>query len=385
MTESLSGGPTQQIASVDLPYPERFGEKIARYSYQGCNVAEIRLQAPVPPTLSFLTVDLKLPEDGEPRILEFNGVGSRLRTYPGGEIIPVTTIYEFLSTLEKPVYAHKGKKSKRLIAVGSDIAHEFGIHFDGDIEPFRQAKSDPTKPRDELPSDWHDVSSIIWRRRNNKGKFNPDVVSVNIDALTEIANSKLNLSEICRKLCLEFARPKSWRVKPKDMKDGIEYVLENVPDTERFILKPSTLSGGHGIVPVTREDLPHVARDIAKGKMPDPKSKNYKGGWLVEEYVASKPVRSSHDQLFYDGTSRVVVLMVTSGTNLALIPVCGYWKLPPEPVGHDWSRRSTVSNVHRPGASERMCEEDFGRAFTTITKVLPPLVEHLLREPIRKT
>lgn len=386
--------------------PDRTRDFLRTYEYKGVRSPEV-IAPDVPPGVIFLTADIKVPEQGKAKILEFNGVGSHLEAYPeGGEIAAVRNIYRTLQALDRPVYvlspehdsyinilfAALSKRSGSDVKtglestlIGTDVTEgkQFGITYTTDTEPFSASEAK------ESLADLGSAHSVIWLNYSHESA--PDIdtgkhVVINPKNLADMADDKLVFRNLFLQRELEEVRPRSWILNTNAAVQAIDEITATSKDIDKFILKLINGSGGMGVVPIRREDFGRRIREIFVDPFNEddylPGDTLPVDGWLrkinkpylVEEFVSSKPIQSTKDGKAYDGTLRIAFMGIANQGKMAIVPICGYWKLPSQSVEQDWNVESVVSNVHQNNPSEAVSPEDFAHALESLIVSLPVML-----------
>lgn len=133
-------------------------------------------------------------------------------------------------------------------------------------------------------------------------------------------------------------------------------LAKNIIDTigsEIFVIKPIGAYRGNGVIIVRQEDLDDTLKYIFSGSKelkhdPDSSyrwwSKDKRDLFIVEEFVPSDPVYVPHlNDLPYDGTMRVALLIAYSDQEISIHFIESHWKLPMKPL----TEEGTLNEIHK--------------------------------------
>jgi hypothetical protein len=384
--ERLSEGPFSFL-------PERTRTFLLGYEYKGLRPSEIDA-SDVSPGVVFLTADLKVPDVGRAKILELNGTGSRLESYPAGENTAVANIFRTLQSLDMPVHVvtpepgelESGEKSilnafgfdaevgLPITLLGQDVAagERHGVNYTSDNTPFAPSPEGPQQLQDLQTAE-----GVVWIQSLgeipvDEGRF----VAVNPQAVEALSRDKLQQRNKFRQRGLDHLRPRSWVLERDDVIQSAADIQADAEGIDRLILKPLDMSGGIGVVPIERDKL----RERIKQIFVDPFDESFVEAWLrdepteflVEEYVASKPVERDGKQ--YDGTMRIAFMAMSNQGKMTVVPIAGYWKLPLEPMGQEFKPESTISTIYQDQPSAEVSPEDLAKGFASVVEAMPLLL-----------
>lgn len=229
--------------------------------------------------------------------------------------------------------------------------------------------------------------AVIWQDTILEGEIlDSTCIGVNSHQLSHLINNKLNFRNFFKQHNLEQVRPRSWVFSVNNVQDAIHEILASSEGVDKLILKLVDGVEGKGIIPLKRDEFVQRMLQIFVEPFDDSLfdigdpipiegwMRHRDSHYLIEEYIASKPIRSSFDNQLYDATLRIALMTLANKGKVAIVPICSYWKLPGKPITSEWNINSVISDVHQINPSEVVSPKDFQHAFKTIAQVLPTIL-----------
>lgn len=378
----------------DTQFSEEFIAYLERYEYHGLSPTVERIE-PCVPTMLNLSVDLKLPADGPPKLLELNGTTSGYKGYPRGERVIAERAYELDQAVGVPQVPMTSHIEHPRIGPGRPWVLGMDEHCrevpEGYYVPWavelqaRQMQRDPGfgESEDFQHDDLGEVPLMIWHQgvQDHVRYGDPDRVMVmNPGAVRFLIDRKDAFSDFCEAAGLEHLRPRAWTFYNTDVRRATDEILAGSEGIDALVLKPTHFGQNSGVVPLPRESFGPVMEKLFLDPIPpeDPNApfmrwfREERYPFIVEEYVPSRPLRSpNHSE--YDFTMRIKVRAVANRESLAIVPMAAYWKRPALPIDAD-NPYAMLSDVKR-GGSQRVSCADFSRAYSGVAELTRALVE----------
>lgn len=378
----------------DSQFNAELTEYLERYEYHGIPPTVEQIESCVPTVLS-LSVDLKLPPAGPPKLLELNGTTSGFKGYPPGERVIMDRTQELNQAVGVPLLLMESHTEHPAICQGRpwllgpdeyhpQIPEGYYVPWAAELQA-RQMQRDPGfgESSDFRFDDLTEVPLMFWHRgvQDYLGYGDPDQVMVmNPGAVRFLVDRKDAFSDFCEAAELEHLRPKAWTFYTTNVEQAIEEILAESQDIETLVIKPTHYGQNSGIFPVSREAFkPFMEMLFVNEIQPKHEAapfmrwfRSERYPFIVEEYVPSKPLKSpNHSE--YDFTMRIKVRAVANRESLAVIPMAGYWKRPRQPIDSG-SADAMLSDVKR-GGSQRVSQADFARAYDGVAELIKAVVE----------
>jgi hypothetical protein len=143
-------------------------------------------------------------------------------------------------------------------------------------------------------------------------------------------------------------RPASILCQKQFSKDLIDNILQEIK-SELLVIKPINASQGKGVIIVDKNDLgvtlEYILTKENKNKLEIDRDRSYNywandrdNHFLIEEFIESDHVNvPQFDNLLYDGTMRVVALLLFQHKKVEMVILEGHWKLPKKSVSENGS------------------------------------------------
>lgn len=153
---------------------------------------------------------------------------------------------------------------------------------------------------------------------------------------------------------LKKLRPKSQLYEKNDLQNLAKKILQDF-ESDLLVIKPTNSTQGQGVIILHRESLKEVIDYLFNAEnrkvlaKEDDLSYRYwaldrNNVFLVEQFIPSDPVNvPQFDNRQYDGTMRVVLLLVYSQKKFKLDILEGHWKLPKVSL----SEEGTLNERHK--------------------------------------
>ncbi|HEY8108858.1 MAG TPA: hypothetical protein VIF43_02515 [Patescibacteria group bacterium] len=383
-----------QETRPDGQFNDELTAYLERYEYHGIAPTVERIES-CDPTMLSLSVDLKLPAEGPPKLLELNGTTSGYRGYPKGERVIAERAYELdraIGVPQMPMESHIEHPRigpGRPWVLGMDdqcrkVPEGFFVPWAVELQA-QQMQRDPGfgESGDFQFADLSEVPVVIWHHgvQDHVRYGDPDqVVVMNPGAVRFLIDRKDAFSDFCEAAGLEHLRPRAWTFYNTDVRRAIEEILADSEGIDTLVIKPTHFGQNSGVTPVSRETFQPLMETLFVNRIP-PKHqaapymrwfRSERCPFIVEEYVPSKPLKSpNHAE--YDFTMRIKVRAVANRESLAVIPMAAYWKRPVHPIDAR-SPYAMLSDVKR-GGSQRVSRTDFARAYEGVAELTKALVE----------
>lgn len=301
--------------------------------------------------------------------MEFNGLGSVLKGYPGGEPSALGRMHDAVASVGLPLYAYPPD--------AGDSSWVAGTHPIAEAERFYGGNH-----LDKV-TDLRDAEAIVWgpliaQKSVDQGR----AIVVNPPDFDDVLQDKTNVKLMCERAGLPEHSPRTWPYHPADAIRTAERVLDEHPEIERFVTKPAFGSNSQGVHAVPRDQLmdfmtdrfvkapPALSLSEARDSAPEEFwMRRFPFPFLLQEYAPSGLI-TAEDGHEYDATMRVGVLGIANRDVLATVPIVGYWKTPHEPAESGWSDDSAISDIDSPVSNIDVNATDFQVAFRTVSPVL---------------
>jgi hypothetical protein len=349
--------------------------------------------------ITCLIVDLKY--DGNTlKILEFGEINKSLfwghkKLFGSG--IMWKRLWLYLKQFNLPIW-YVG----HIIGEGADpkyrnIAYKTFKRYGGRLtEDFYTIKRDPIfKKLTSQENTCHEdqkVGIIVTRHhnmsrttmRNFKEEY-PQFIFLNKAAVKHV-NNKYKTALLFNTPELQQYRP-LWKTYKKEYSSTLaQTIISDLKNIEIFVIKPLDAVKGHGVLMVHKNELDNTLRTILTDKQKLLKINDNSYSWwyrdknndfLVEEYVASKPV--FYNGKNHDGTIRMVFTLAKNNDTIDLTFLSGYWKFSLHalddnvPLTQLYKSKSGCTQPSLPISSE-----DQNHMEELLRKVLPPIYQNML-------
>lgn len=206
-------------------------------------------------------------------------------------------------------------------------------------------------------------------------------------AIFSIFDDKYLVSNLMRESPLKEMRPRWNLYEKKYSKELVRQIHADIP-SNLMVIKPRGEMCGRGVIILKRCDLEETLKYILTDKKKlkkDPDAsyntwgRNKDDHFLVEEYIESDPVVVPHfNQELYDGTMRVVLLLICDRNLLQIHSLGAYWKLPKASLSSD---KSLIERHRSFGESPHFLKVDPALQHIveeTLIRSLPYLYQQLL-------
>lgn len=359
-----------------------------------------RAKAPPPASIAFFTVDLKLPERGPLKILEFNpGMTSGFVGYQAAYRRQMRgLLWKHLAELGLPVWLAWQKSGHDAINASKEDSAAYAL-ADFSAQPGNILSGERRKL---LEKGWHKpregfspgklgsytgiFSDESYYDHDPSEDFQREflegfahILQLNrAGAVHLMTDVKFLTSRLFARAAKEF-RPRS-RLIAKDPQEGLADEIRRAIPAERYVVKPLDSMQGMGVLVVDAADLESALKQAIDGQG-DYWGKDENPAFLVEEYAASKPVK--YKGRAFDGTMRVAFTVLHDAGGIRIHVLDSYWKLPSEPIGAGELREATVSVVkpEKGGArGARVSRLDKARVEEQLARAIPPVYAGMIAQ-----
>lgn len=410
--------------------PGDLGYALEDWSYKGAQPTS-RTVGPIMPTVSFSTVDLKMPASGPVKILELNGHNSGLTGYGEergeasiiGRANQVTTMlglpvarylwdadtddYVEIMRDKHPYWAEPMRLPKRLHHINeygeADTFHSsLNSLEDQQVRAWlrhRRETSIPGQPR-TLPAiqSIEEASMLLELADFDPPKwsnFDPeDAIITNPAEIRLIEKDKLVFDEVSECIGAGKYRPRSSGLflRAPNLLTTNDIRLQT--DIDTVVMKYPEVHGGTGVTILAMEELRALTNlagrlgswatmlaylsgnGFATNQEARQASQNGPLEILLEEYIPSKPIKAP-DGAEYDATMRIAIASIANREKVTVVPLGAYWKLPEEPydMPNSVNASARISRIHE-GGSLPVSETDFRRAFRDVADFMKRIIHH---------
>ena len=108
-------------------------------------------------------------------------------------------------------------------------------------------------------------------------------------------------------------------------------------------------------------------------------------GFLLQEFIESKPIYSRVTKNYHDGCMRMIVVMQSENGKIKSMQLGGYWRLAPSPLNPGNSQTSHIANLCNHAIPEMALDEDVELAWKKIKNPMEKVYGEMLKIPILKS
>lgn len=108
-------------------------------------------------------------------------------------------------------------------------------------------------------------------------------------------------------------------------------------------------------------------------------------GFLLQEFIESKPIYSRKTSAYHDGCMRMIVVMQSEKGKIKSMQLGGYWRLAPSPLNSGNSQTSHIANLSNHAIPEMASEEEIDFAWKKIKEPMKMMYGEMLKIPILKS